>query len=160
MKINQKLKALRSPAVLKAISLGLLLLLCLGCTLLSLSAVALGGKSSGQSAQTNTNMAIMDRFDMAVTNQFSASMEGILSIDKVYWLRDEDVVAPKPNPALYGQTNNPNDILTVLEEAKELLDGQEVLFSTDKNFIPNVPIRYYLDDTILVIVWQEEYQGS
>ena len=35
----------------------------------------------------------------------------------------------------------------VIEAAQELLDGQEVLFSPDRNFIPNAPIRYYLDDT-------------
>lgn len=160
MKIKEICKVLRSPALLKTVAACLLLLLCLGCSLWALSAVALGGNTSGQGNQSATNMGILDRFDMAITNQFSASMEGILSIDKVYWLRDEDVVAPKPNQTLFGETTNPNDILAVVESAKELLDGQQVLFSTDKNFIPNVPIRYYLDDTILVIVWQEEYQGS
>lgn len=135
-------------------------LLCLGCTVWALVSVALGGDVSAQTSQSTANMAILDRYDMAITNQFSSSMEGILSIDKVYWLQDEDVVAPKPNQELFGETSNPADIAAVLEQAKELLDGQSVLFSPDRNFIPNSLIRYYLDDTILVLVWQESYQGA
>ena len=149
----------RAPAILK-VTLGIIaLVLCLGCTVFVLLSVALGGNTVSQGA-TGGNMAVLDRYDMAITNQLSASMDGILSIDKVYWLRDEDVVAPEPNQKLFGQTYNPRDIADVIEAAQELLDGQEVLFSPDRNFIPNAPIRYYLDETILVLVWQEEYMGS
>ena len=160
MKIKEKIKALPIKAILKVTGLSLLGLLCLGCIGWALTSVALGGNASRPSTQSGANMAVVDRFDMAITNQLSSSMEGILAIDKVYWLQDEDVVAPKPNQALFGETSNPADILTVLENAKDLLNGQEVLFSTDRNFIPDSTIRYYLDDTILVIVWQEEYKGS
>ena len=160
MKVTEKLKVLQSPAVLKVATYILLAAVCLGFTVWALTAVALGDNASVHGSQGAADMAVMDRFDMAITNQISSSMEGILSIDKVYWLRDEDVVAPKPNQELFGQTYNPADILTVLESAKDLLDGQEVLFSVDRNFLPNVPIRYYLDDTILVLVWQESYKGA
>ena len=160
MKILEKLKVLRSPALLKALLWTVLGILCLGCTLWALVAVALGGNASAQSAQSGGDMAIMNRYDMAITNQLSASMEGILSIDKVYWLRDEDVVAPQPNQSLFGETYDPQEIAKVLEAAAELLDGQEVLFSPDRKIIPNTPIRYYLDDTILVLVWQESYEGA
>ncbi len=160
MKNEKKATVLRSAAFWKAALWSILGLVCAGCVIFALVSVALGGNVSSQASQTGTNMAILDRYDMAITNQLSASMEGILSIDKVYWLQDEDVVAPKPNQDLFGKTTNPADILAVLEEAKDLLDGQEVLFSTDRNFIPNSTIRYYLDDTILALVWQESYKGS
>jgi len=161
MKIKEKIKKFPASAILKVAYRAALIVLCLGCAFWTLSAVALGGNVSRQSSQSgSTNMAIMDRYDMAITNQLSASMEGLLSIDKVYWLRDEDVVAPKPNQELFGKTTNPADIAAVVEEAKDLLDGQSVLFSPDRNFIPDSTIHYYLDDTIMVLVWQEVYQGS
>ena len=161
MKLMDKLRPLLTPAVLKKVLLGSLILLCLGCTLWALVSVALGGSVIANNAQAgSTGIAILDRFDMAITNKFSASMEGILAIDKVYWLRDEDVVAPKPDQSLFGQTADPEEIAEVLEKAQKLLDGQEVLFSPDRNFIPNSLIRYYLDDTILVLVWQEQFRGS
>ena len=160
MKNKENIKGLPSCVIWKAVALSLLCLLCLGCTAWALVSVALGGNVLTQASQVTADMAILDRFDMAITNQLSTSLEGILSIDKVYWLQDEDVVAPKPDQELFGQTSNPNDVLAVVEAAEELLDGQSVLFSTNRNFLPDSTIRYYLDDTIMVIVWQEAYQGS
>ena len=159
MKLKEILRFFRVPAVLKVVFGIIAVVLCLGCTVFALLSVALGGNIVSQGA-TGGNMAVLDRYDMAITNQLSASMDGILSIDKIYWLRDEDVVAPEPNQTLFGETKNPADIAKVIEAAQELLDGQEVLFSPDRNFIPDALIRYYLDETILVLVWQEEYRGS
>ena len=159
MKLKEILRFFRVPAVLKVVFGIIAVVLCLGCTVFALLSVALGGNIVSQGA-TGGNMAVLDRYDMAIANQLSASMDGILSIDKIYWLRDEDVVAPEPNQTLFGETKNPADIAKVIEAAQELLDGQEVLFSPDRNFIPDALIRYYLDETILVLVWQEEYRGS
>ncbi len=159
MKFLNILRFLCSGKVLKLVLCAVLGAVCLGSTAWALMSVGLGSSEQKQTPQASS-IAILDRYDMAITNRLSASMEGILSIDKVYWLRDEDVVAPKPNQDCFGQTNNPADIAEVLERAEKLLDGQEVLFSPDRTFIPNSAIRYYLDDTILVIVWQEEFRGS
>ena len=159
MKRNEILRFFRVPTVLKVVFAIIAVVLCLGCTVFALLSVALGGNIVSQGA-TGGNMAVLDRYDMAITNQLSASMDGILAIDKIYWLRDEDVVAPEPNQKLFGETKDPADIAKVIEAAQELLDGQEVLFSPDRNFIPDALIRYYLDETILVLVWQEEYRGS
>lgn len=161
MKVQEKLRSFLTPSLGKKILFACLLCLCLGCTVWSLASVALGGNITTSASQSgSTDIAILNRFDMAITNKFSASMEGILAIDKVYWLRDEDVVAPKPDQDNFGKTTDPADIAAVLEKAEKLLDGQEVLFSPDRNIIPNSTIRYYLDDTILVLVWQESFRGS
>ena len=159
MKFQEKLRALLNPSLFKKLLFAPLLILCAVSILWTLVSVAKGGNTVSQGS-TGGNMAVMDRYDMAITNQLSASMEGILAIDKVYWLRDEDVIAPEPNQKLFGETRDPKDIAPVLEAAQELLGGQEVLFSEDKNFIPDSLIRYYLDDTILVLVWQEQFRGS
>lgn len=75
-----------------------------------------------------------------------------------YTLDEYDRVAPKPDKTKYGSTTKPADILKLLEteEAKNLLKGQEVAFKTDLNFEKNKKIHYYLDETILVIVWSEK----
>ena len=160
MKFTEKLRSILANFPWKKLLYLPLLVLCVISILWTLNAVANGGNTVGQGTQLGANLAIMDRYDMAITNQLSASMEGILSIDKVYWLRDEDVIAPEPNQSLFGETTDPKEIYAVIDAAQELLNGQEVLFSENRNFIPNALIRYYLDDTILVLVWQEEFRGS
>ena len=47
----------------------------------------------GSSAQTEVpGAAILDKFDMFMTNAISDSLDGVLSIEKVYWLNDDDMV--------------------------------------------------------------------
>ena len=99
--------------------------------------------------------AIMDRFDMYMTNQISSALDGVLALEKVYWLSDDDKVAPEPNQACYGTVNSPAELGWLLEKASDLLDGQETLFTTDTVIAAGTQINYYLDDTILVIVWKQ-----
>lgn len=96
----------------------------------------------------------LDRFDMDMTNVLSDALEGILSIEKVYWLHDEDLVAPKPDPEKYGETADPRDLEAVIREADSLLDGAELIFKTDAQIMEDSVITYYLDETILCITWQ------
>ena len=110
-------------------------------------------KSSGVFA--GSDVAIMDRYDMHMTNQISTSLDGILSIEKVYWLRDEDLVAPKPNQALFGETDDPSTLQWLLDDAAKLLDGQETLFTTQTKIVPGTKVRYYLDETIFSITWKQ-----
>lgn len=160
MKFTEKLRSIFTPSLWKKLLYLPLLILCVISILWTLASVAFGGNTTGQGSQAGANLAVLERYDMAITNQLSASMEGILAIDKVYWLRDEDVIAPEPNQELFGETTDPKEIYAVIDAAQELLNGQEVLFSENRNFIPNSLIRYYLDDTIMVLVWQEEFRGS
>lgn len=62
-----------------------------------------------------------------------------------------------PDPACFGETDNPQVILDLLArpEARDLLAGRELIWSADTELFPDSVIRYYLDETILVIVWQE-----
>lgn len=76
-------------------------------------------------------------------------------VKRVYSLDDKDMVAPKPNPARYGTAESPEELAEILQEAQELLDGQETLFSTDIELLKGSKITYYLDDTILAITWKQ-----
>ena len=103
-----------------------------------------------------SSAAIMDRYDMAMTNRISTALDGLLSIEKVFWLRDEDVIAPKPNLSAFGEVTDPAALRDVLDSAEELLNGQQTLFNEDTPIRKDSTIHYYLDDTILAIVWQEQ----
>ena len=52
--------------------------------------------------------------------------------------------------------NSASELAWLLEEAKELLDGEELTFNTETPVYPGTKINYYFDDTILVITWKQE----
>ena len=66
-----------------------------------------------------------------------------------------DVYVNEPDPNDFGMTYDPADIEELIQRASILLDGQKVVFDPTADFVPDEPIRYYLDDTILVIAWKE-----
>lgn len=98
--------------------------------------------------------AIRDKYDMHMNNVTGDALDGILSVEKVYWLHDEDLVAPKPNPDKFGETEDPRDLEPVIRDAEKLLEGQTLVFKTDTEIPPDSKITYYLDETILCITWQ------
>ena len=124
----------------------------LGSLLLAL--LQMGGMAEGK-ATAAVDVAILDRYDMYMTNQISSALDGVLDIEKVYWLSDDDKVAPEPNQSLFGTTDDPSELGWLLEEAADLLDGQETLFTTDTVIVPGTKVSYYLDETILAIVWKQ-----
>ena len=153
------LKKPPKAAVIAAKCLGYLL--CVGICCGGLLLIALGNPGSGAKNQAQTtDHIVMDRYEKYITNAFSDTLAGILSIKKVYWLSDNDMVAPKPDPACYGQTEDPKALQPILDQAADLIDGQNMVFSTDVKLRPKSVIRYYYDPTILVITWQEQIDGS
>lgn len=106
------------------------------------------------------NLSVMDRFDMQMTNKISSALEGVLSIEKVYWLSDDDQIAPEPNQDKFGTTSNPADLEGFLQEAKELLGVESTLFSTDVKLYSGSQITYYLDETIMCITWKQLINGT
>ena len=67
------------------------------------------------------------------------------------------VQGPQPSPAWFTATDNPQDVADLLQSApaQRLMNGQQPLWNPDIALFPGSVIRTYLDDTILVIVWQE-----
>lgn len=152
MRPNIIIRLLRFAAIAIVVLCSIGTALCIGGT------VFLGDNFAESSNQASvSDAAIMDRYDMAMTNRISTALDGILSIEKVFWLRDEDVIAPEPNPAAFGEATDPVALRWLLEEAEALLDGQQTLFNEDTAIRKDSTIHYYLDDTILAIVWQEKW---
>lgn len=101
------------------------------------------------------DVAIMDKYDMYVTNAISDALDGVLSIEKVYWLSDSDMVAPEPNKKGYGEVKTYEELEPILEKAADLIDGQTLAITPDRPFWSGDKIHYYYDETILVIAWKE-----
>lgn len=106
-------------------------------------------------ADDASDVAIMDRYDMFMTNQISGALEGVLNIEKVYWLSDNDEVAPKPKQDKFGTVESPTELAWLLEEAAELIDGRELIFNENVDLWQHGKLHYYYDETILVVTWQQ-----
>lgn len=98
---------------------------------------------------------LMDQYDKYMTNGISNALEGVLAIEKIYWLNDSDQIAPKPDQSKFGTASDPAELQDVLDAAAELLEGQITQFSTDVKILPGSQIHYYLDDTIFCVSWQQ-----
>ena len=119
-----------------------------------LAVMQIAGAAEGKAASAPA-MAILDRYDMYMTNQISSALDGVVVIERVYWLSDDDKVAPEPDPSKFGTANSAAELGWLLEDAKKLLNGQDTLFTTETVIAPGTQIDYYLDDTILAITWKQ-----
>ena len=124
------------------------------------------------------DMTVLDDFDAFVAQKMtqadsalSLSQLGVTDIPEAteeetrpvlqhYTIPDDALVAPEPNQSLFGRVDTPADMEPVLKKAKWLLDGQETYFQLDQEIYDGSIIRYYLDDTILAITWQEVHDDS
>lgn len=113
------------------------------------------GKTQGPALEAGLG----DSFDMYVHNAVSAALDGVYTIEKVYRLSETEPVAPEPDQGLFGSTGDPEEIRALLSSAEKLLDGQETCFGPDTVLRPGTELCYYLDDTILVMTWQEVIQN-
>lgn len=132
----------------------LLVVACLVVTTGLLVVVMFGGAGTAAPRKVSVQLDLMERFDLYMTNVKGEALEGIQAVKKIYWLRDTDMVAPEPNPDGYGEAEDPAELKAVLESARELLDGQQLIFTTDTQITKDSKIKYYLDETILAITWQ------
>ena len=122
--------------------------------LMSVLALVLGEISPNQ-PHTASTAAARDKFKMHITNNLSDALEGIQSIQKIYWLSDKEPVAPAPDPVCYGETSDPDVLKQLLEDASALLEGQTLYFNPDGARKHGSTVRYYLDDTIFAVAWKE-----
>ncbi|MBQ9685004.1 MAG: phosphodiester glycosidase family protein [Oscillospiraceae bacterium] len=103
---------------------------------------------------------LSDKLDVYAHNASADALGDMAQTRKIYTLQESATKAPAPNPAGFGTTYDPATIADVIQRATPLLDGQAVAFDPTVEFVPGEPIRYYLDDTILVIAWKEYINDS
>ena len=104
---------------------------------------------------SDTKLRLSDKLDVYVNNAAADALGDLTYIKKVYTLQESATVAPAPDPNGFGTTYDPADITALIDKAALLLDGQKMTFDPTADFVPDEPIRYYYDDTILVIAWKE-----
>ena len=78
----------------------------------------------------------------------------------VYEIPAGTQVAPAPNQECFGKTDDPTSLQWLLDEAKTVLDGQSLFFTTDVVLYPGSEVHYYLDDTIFAITWKQVQDGG
>lgn len=93
---------------------------------------------------------------------YDAAAAKVELIDFHYSLPDWTSPGPVPDPGRFGVTQDPSVVAALLEtyDAQALINGQTLDWSAGKELIPGSSIYYYLDETILSIVWQEEEHGA
>lgn len=129
------------------------------------------GRPKAATVRKTQDMTILRDFDAAVSASLQNARDAVAGSDKpeieeappvrkVYWIDDDVQVGPEPDQSKFGETTNPNKLREVLEEAKWLLDGQTTYFQPEQQLYEGSTVKYYLDDSILAITWQEVHDGS
>lgn len=121
-------------------------------------ALSMGGETAG--GGNAIYAAILDKFDMFVNNSSAAALDGIVPIKKVYHLDENLVVAPEPDQSLFGETADTAEVEAVIASAAELLEGQETVWNSSIALKPGSAVKYYCDETMLVITWQEVIENA
>lgn len=118
------------------------------------------GKKNAASAGKMAAPDIAGKFDQFATNLSSSALDGIIAIQRVYRLDDKDLVAPVPDANAYGTAVSPEELNWLPQKAAGLLGGQELYFSSGRQLHPGSEIKYYLDDSILVVTWKETVDNT
>lgn len=123
-------------------------------TILLLLWVGVNVGSQNASAGRTADIDITGRYNMFMTNAAASALDGILTMEKVYWLDDADITAPEPDASKFGSAPA-SELGWLLEDAAGILDGQKTLFNTDIQTFYGSNVDYYLDDTILAVTWKQ-----
>ena len=137
------------------------------------------GRPKQASLAAVPDMQIRESFDVVVSEHITAVRNSMRPVDlpdmpedvppvteeippvrKQYWIEEGTLVAPEPNQALFGRTDNREEMAKILHDARWLLDGQKTYFQPDQQLYEDSVVRYYLDDSIFAITWQEVHDGS
>ncbi|MBP5240254.1 MAG: phosphodiester glycosidase family protein [Oscillospiraceae bacterium] len=114
-------------------------------------------------AAENTGLSIREIVDMVTAAAYEVAEKA-----RHFTIPEDALVAPKPEYDCYGlcTRENAHEMLAVIQRARDsgLLGEDEVVaFDPDANFYAGYharEIEYYLDDTIMVILWKENVEGK
>ena len=105
-----------------------------------------------QTLATTYQTEIQEQLEQVITDEPETT--------SVYEIADPNGPAPVPNPECYGVADDPKELQWLIEEARKVLEEQELHFSTDIEIFPDSQIHYYLDDTILAITWKQKVENT
>ena len=100
-------------------------------------------------------------YQAEMEDRFSQILFGEVALKKKeYRISDTAAAAPVPDETCYGEAASPAELDWLLDKAAEVLDGQELYFSTSVETYAESPVYYYLDKTILAITWKQVIQNT
>ena len=137
-------------------------LIFLGASVLALVWVCLNVHPDAGTATTvsgSGKLNLMSNLDAYMNNAASDALGDLTYIRKIYTIDENATVAPAPNPGGFGTTDDPAVIQKLIDDAWELIAGQDMIWNANADFVPGEPMRYYYDETILVIQWKEYIDG-
>lgn len=88
---------------------------------------------------------------------YEAATEELVYVKKQYRVEEGATSGQTPDKSGFGSTDDPAVIEALLatDTARELMNGQETAWNSALDFIPGRLMRWYMDETILVLQWQE-----
>jgi len=75
-------------------------------------------------------------------------------------LNDSDIVAPEPNQAAYGSTQDPASLQSIINKVYHRLESEDLFFKTDVPLLNGSSVQYYFDDTIAVFTWKQVFNKA
>ena len=97
---------------------------------------------------------ITEEYEQFVNNLISSALEGLVAVPKIYRLPENTVVAPAPDPDLFGQARTAPEALAALRDAP-LRPAGELMLTEDTQLLPYSRVSWYSDETILAVTWQQ-----
>ena len=132
--------------------------------LLLLAALLLTGLGCRKAEETTVKEVpaetLNTTYQTEVTELLEQAILGETETKPVYQIADLSGPAPMPSPNCYGEAEDPAQLQWLVDEAQELLDGQDLYFSTDVQLLSGSKVHYYLDDTILAILWKQRVENT
>ena len=115
---------------------------------------------SSRTGGSPVDVDLMEDLDRHLSNHISIALSGVTDVERVYQLRDGDLVAPKPDPENFGETEDPARLSRLLEEAASVMKGQNALFTPQTQIKEGSKVQYYLDETIFALTWKQVVDDS
>ena len=103
------------------------------------SASGASGTAAASTAGTarTAEADLVGRFEQYVNNDVHAhALEDLTYIERHYAIPESALIAPRPDPARFGETDDPAVVQAVVESAAALLGGQKLAWNPDIAFMP------------------------
>ena len=116
---------------------------------------ALEGFPVGDEVEIQRSGNLSQRLSARLHTEHTAVVENLPLIQKVFTIPHDALAAPEPDPKGFGSTDDPNEVLKGIEQAKDLIGDRKLSWSPDIEIKPGSKINYFYDESILVIQWKE-----
>ena len=146
----------RLKRLLRAGGIALATAVILGCLILTTVYVRSDDDKTNQTADTD----LTGRYTVKIQNALSAAINDLTYIPKIYRI-PQGSRAPAPDPAGFGSTKDPAVVRAVIDGAQNVMNGQRIVaWREDTPLWEGSDIRYYQDDSMLAIIWNEVCNGN